>query len=390
MGQSPPGATYNTVGNGLPFIQGAAEFGLVAPAPVKWCSEPRKVAQAGDLLFSLRAPVGRMNFATGPLAIGRGLAIIRGSSIEETRFIALALEGAMPRVRAESGTGMFDSITRRGLAAVEVSVSPVEVQRRVLDAVGAADEALAAYRRHYEAALNAFDALLAQTYDLASASSLLPLGQVATARSGISWSRDDETEPTAAGALATIGVAHVQREAVVLDGVDTTWLKPTPQVRRGVIDEHSLLMIRTNGNPARIGNVHRTPAAAQGRALSAFLMALTPNETADRDYLLRLLQSPQVQHKISAATSGSTGLKNIAVTWVRNLELPWPSAAERGALCRPLAALETLAAASATRVDRAEQLRAALVRDLLSQVHEVPSSYDAQLTDELQTEVGVA
>ena len=78
MGQSPPGSSYNSNGSGVPFIQGSAEFGATNPTPVKWCTDPRKIAEPGDVLFSVRAPVGDLNVANKRIAIGRGLSIIRG------------------------------------------------------------------------------------------------------------------------------------------------------------------------------------------------------------------------------------------------------------------------------------------------------------------------
>src|SRR5690554_3779659 len=77
-GQSPPGKYYNDVGEGLPFYQGKKDFGyrLLGP-PTKWTSVTTKTAEAGDILMSVRAPVGPVNFATQTICIGRGLAGIR-------------------------------------------------------------------------------------------------------------------------------------------------------------------------------------------------------------------------------------------------------------------------------------------------------------------------
>ena len=63
MGQSPPGSTYNTKQKGMPFFQGKAEFGALYPVAEKWCTEPLKIAESGDVLMSVRAPVGSVNFA---------------------------------------------------------------------------------------------------------------------------------------------------------------------------------------------------------------------------------------------------------------------------------------------------------------------------------------
>ncbi|MDJ0746498.1 MAG: hypothetical protein QNJ32_24480 [Xenococcaceae cyanobacterium MO_167.B27] len=76
LGQSPPSSTYNTEKNGLPFFQGKAEFGNLYPTPQKWCDSPKKTANQGDVLISVRAPVGSTNICIEKSCIGRGLAAI--------------------------------------------------------------------------------------------------------------------------------------------------------------------------------------------------------------------------------------------------------------------------------------------------------------------------
>ena len=77
MGQSPPGNTYNDDGIGLPFYQGSTDFGFRFPSIRKYCSEPKRLARADDVLLSVRAPVGDLNRAFNECCIGRGLASIR-------------------------------------------------------------------------------------------------------------------------------------------------------------------------------------------------------------------------------------------------------------------------------------------------------------------------
>jgi len=77
-GQSPKGKYYNNTGEGLPFYQGKKEFGeKFIGAPSKWTSHTTKEAFEGDILMSVRAPVGPINFSTQKVCIGRGLASIR-------------------------------------------------------------------------------------------------------------------------------------------------------------------------------------------------------------------------------------------------------------------------------------------------------------------------
>ena len=69
LGQSPPSSAYNEAGEGLPFFQGKVDFGVVHPTPRVWCDAGRKFATAGDILISVRAPVGDVNVATDHCAM---------------------------------------------------------------------------------------------------------------------------------------------------------------------------------------------------------------------------------------------------------------------------------------------------------------------------------
>ena len=72
MGQSPDGASVNENQEGMPFLQGNADFGDYFPTEQFWCKNPKKVAIIGDV----RAPVGEINSANQRYCIGRGLAAI--------------------------------------------------------------------------------------------------------------------------------------------------------------------------------------------------------------------------------------------------------------------------------------------------------------------------
>ena len=76
MGQSPPSRYYNSEGLGSMFLQGCADFGKKVPNTAVFCSHPNKIAPKGAILFSVRAPVGRINFADRDYCIGRGLSAI--------------------------------------------------------------------------------------------------------------------------------------------------------------------------------------------------------------------------------------------------------------------------------------------------------------------------
>ena len=147
MGQSPPGATVfdwgdqPNNGSGLPFVQGNAEFDGRFPLPVKWCVKPAKIAKPGDVLISVRAPVGETNLADRPLAIGRGLAAIRfaGSGSAFGWHVLNYAKGAFERVSQGS---TFDAIGSNELRALPILLPPLPEQRAIATVLDSIDEAI--------------------------------------------------------------------------------------------------------------------------------------------------------------------------------------------------------------------------------------------------------
>ena len=76
MGQSPKSEYYNQVGEGLPFHQGVGSYGNRFVSDETYSTSFTRIAEAGSILFSVRAPVGRLNLTKNKVVIGRGLAAI--------------------------------------------------------------------------------------------------------------------------------------------------------------------------------------------------------------------------------------------------------------------------------------------------------------------------
>ena len=122
MGQSPKSEFYNVQGNGLPFHQGVADFGRHFPTTRKWCSVQGRSALAGDVLVSVRAPVGRINVADTEMTIGRGLAALRAKDGRQ----ALLLERLRETFEVEDSLGndgaIFKSLGRAEFVSIPVLV----------------------------------------------------------------------------------------------------------------------------------------------------------------------------------------------------------------------------------------------------------------------------
>jgi type I restriction enzyme S subunit len=119
MGQSPNSTHYNVDGNGLPFHQGVSNFGVRFPSHETYCTVQGRIAEPGDILFSVRAPVGRINITPDKIVIGRGLAAIR-SSCGQQNFLFYALKSYFFKEDMMGGGAIFAAITKKDIYGVEL------------------------------------------------------------------------------------------------------------------------------------------------------------------------------------------------------------------------------------------------------------------------------
>ena len=114
MGQSPNSSSYNDYGDGMPFFQGNADFGERYPITRVWCNTPTKIAQAEDILISVRAPIGALNYAKEECCIGRGLAAITPDMNKVSQdFIYWALKGKKAELNDKGNGSTFKAISRK-------------------------------------------------------------------------------------------------------------------------------------------------------------------------------------------------------------------------------------------------------------------------------------
>ena len=124
MGQSPQGASYNENAVGTVFYQGRAEFTDRFPSRRLFTTEPKRMANAGDVLLSVRAPVGDLNIANEPCCIGRGLAAIHAKN-GFASFIFYTMQALKTELEKYNGEGtVFGCINKDSLSSQKVIIPP--------------------------------------------------------------------------------------------------------------------------------------------------------------------------------------------------------------------------------------------------------------------------
>lgn len=128
MGQSPKSEFYNEAGEGQPFHQGVTNFGDRFPTDRLFCTVEGRIAEAGDILFSVRAPVGRMNIADKRIIIGRGLSAIRHKEGHQA-FLWEQLRARFTEDDMMGNGAIFAAVTKDDMQGIELLCPPAHLVR---------------------------------------------------------------------------------------------------------------------------------------------------------------------------------------------------------------------------------------------------------------------
>ena len=367
MGQSPDGKSYNQEGKGLPFMQGSAEFGEHNPIPEKWCSDPKKIAEPGDLLLSVRAPVGDTNFADQRIAVGRGLSIIRANKESLTEFIRLVIQLNVAELIASSGSGMFASITGKNLKEFKVNLPPLPEQKRIVDLISSVDSYIEALQQQLESAEKSRNAVL---YELLTAG-------------GDDWietSLGDIAEVVGGGTPSTtIGEYW--------DG-DIVWLTPTEITSQdGKVVSDSIRKITDLGFKNSGAQMLPKDSVILTSRASVGFVALAGKELCTNQGFQSLIPKPSVLSKFlmfwiqqnrpefESRSAGST-FKEISKSNVKSIKLQLPPLPDQRRIVEIVNTIDEVISQTELTTSKAQNLRSGLLSDLLSGEHEIPPSYD--------------
>jgi len=158
-GQSPKGSSYNENGEGLEFHQGKKAFGesIIEHSNV-WTTEITKIAEPGDILMSVRAPVGPTNITDRKICIGRGLAAIRCNKDIIPQYILYALRNIESKIIGNDGA-VFNSINKKQIEDLPLPILSLSEQQSIVDYLDSAFAKIDAMKANAEKALNEAKAL---------------------------------------------------------------------------------------------------------------------------------------------------------------------------------------------------------------------------------------
>lgn len=368
-GQSPPGSTYRRTPVGLPFFQGKADFGDRHPVARVWCTEPNKIAQPGDVLMSIRAPVGPTNVADTECCIGRGLAALRCGPTLDRDYLLWFLRCIEADIAKQGSGSTFHAINRDQLEALEIPLPPLAEQERIAgrltEQLGAVERARAAAAQRLAAAEALPAALLREVFDGPQASGweTVPLGELCDFKNGLNFRSDR----TAGHGVKIIGVGDFQRHLFV-PVASLTEAHPTePLDDEFLVRKDDFVFVRSNGNPDLVGRAMIVPELNERVTFTGFSIRARPRgHRADPLFLAYYFKSGDFVKRIRGAGRGSN-IRNLSQDLLSELETPLPDLPTQRRLAadltQRLAAAEGVIARCREELAAIEALPAALLRD---------------------------
>jgi type I restriction enzyme S subunit len=323
MGQSPDSESYNIEHNGFPFYQGNADFGRIHPMVRVWCSEPKKLAKAGDILISVRAPIGALNIADCDCCIGRGLAAITpDATCADTMFLFYALYASAAELQRRGTGSTFKAISKNALSNLLLPSYCLEEQKEISAVLQQVDHLISLRQRQAEKLDELVKARFVEMFGDPvrntkhwEKASLLALG---SCKNGMSFHANESGIK-----LRCLGVGDFKNLSYIDDVEQLPFVslaeKPSANC---FLHDGDIVFVRSNGNKALVGRCllvypRDTPTIYSGFCIRYRLLT----EKVDPIYALHVLKADGIRQKMSGR---GANIQNLNQKILAAIEMPIP------------------------------------------------------------------
>lgn len=227
------------------------------------------------------------------------------------------------------------------LAKYTFGLPPIPEQRRIAEVLNSSSYCCNSYGVARMRLQELREALLADAAG-GSALKMQPLSELAAVVSGESWAGTDECSSDTDGATPVIGISSLRPDGSTEHANPTYVLGLATKKSLFTVDSRSILIIRTNGNAERIGNVYLASPEIEGRALSAFIFGCRFNSRRQAELAFEFMRGRSFQKWATSLVAGTTGLKNLPIGKLRMMKVPFLDTEEAEQLLKRLQALRAL------------------------------------------------
>ena len=323
MGQSPDSNSYNENGKGVPFFQGNADFGERYPITRKWCSAPAKMAAPEDILISVRAPIGALNYAKEDCCIGRGLAALTpDKSKVSPEYIFWLLKSKNEELNSKGTGSTFKAIGRKALEETlvpDISLGKQTEYSTILEKVYGV---ILSRKQELQKLDNLVKARFVEMFGDPVQNPFRwptrPLLEMGYCKNGMNFHTGDSGIE-----MHCLGVGDFKDYAVI-DGTDnlpTVSLNEAPP-EESMLRDGDIVFVRSNGNKALVGRClvvypRSTPTTYSGFCIRYRLTS----EEVNTMYLLRVLKTASMRKKMAGR---GANIQNLNQQILATLDIPTP------------------------------------------------------------------
>ncbi len=373
MGQSPSSENYNQDQIGLPFFQGKADFTEDLSVKIRqWTSEITKESKPGDILMSVRAPVGDVAINNAEACIGRGLTAIRAKkNISEQQFIFQVLQYLKDELNKKAQGSTFTAINGPSLKKIQINLPPLSEQKKIAEILSSVDEEVKKFEEIISASEKLKSGVMQKLLtcgidhtkfkktklgDIPETWKVKNLGDICDVRDGTHSSPKYHQG----------GVPLITSKNLVDDSLDFANINLISEEdyleieKRSHVDDGDILfgMIGTIGSPVIVRK--RRDFAIKNLALVKFNQSNVNNE-----FILNFLKSEHTLNQFQQKIGGSTQ-KFVALGVIRKLLVAVPNIQEQNQIAGILKILDEKNTINRIIKIKLDQLKKGLMSDLLS------------------------
>jgi type I restriction enzyme S subunit len=320
MGQSPSSDTYNSNGNGIAFFQGKKEFGEIYPTVEQYTTEPKKIAEIGDILLSVRAPVGPTNIANIKCCIGRGLGAIRPNKLNTlTNYLLYFFRNFELEISNKGKGSTFSAITKKELEETDIPLPSLEEQKRIVSKLDTLfekiDKSISLHQKNIDEAnifmasvLNDVFVELEEKYEKKELSNLV--SKLGDGLHGTPKYDDN-------GDYFFINGANVKDNQIIINQ-NTKKVNEEEYYKCKKELNDRTIFVSINGTIGNVG-LYNNEKCILGKSACYFNLL----KDIDKIYITYVLKNGDFQEYIEESSTGAT-IKNVSLKTMRAYKLPLP------------------------------------------------------------------
>ncbi len=382
MGQSPDSAYVNENQEGMAFLQGNADFGEKNPKECYWVTEPKKVSKEGDILISVRAPVGDMNIADKEYCIGRGLASLTVNKIDPSYGFYALFEEKRQLDRLSQGS-TFLAVGKNDFDVIKIKYpTDTKEQQKIAKILSIFDQTIEATQKliakekyikkglMHDLLTNGIDQngkiRSPQTHKYnESELGLIPEGwEVVELKDNLTYISYGFTNP----------MPTTENGPFMVTAADIKYGKISYQTCRKTSQDAFDNLLTQKSKPIK-NDILLTKDGTLGRialmddsmiCINQSVALLRPNNQVDAMFLKHLLESPMYQKKILDDAGGST-IKHIYITIIDKMKLAQPlGLLEQTQIANIITTQDKKIETEEKNLAKLKELKKGLMNDLLS------------------------